>query len=260
MDMKHIMELLAEGKEKTKQLDNGYAYRNINEYLERLNSVLGTEHYNTEYKQVESLLIGNQLVISCVCRITILDANYQPVFYKEGCGATEVSRYKKDKDGFVNLKGAYHVAETDAFKNACKALGVFGFENEKDNKSGNRKVNSESSPKQATQTSQGASTGGTVRKYLDIICATTEAFKIEREDRNSGQSVYKVAVVLYENNKVNQQNKAEIIFYPNRYAKDCEKLNECIKRGENKSINLKLHVQVSGERDGIPQYVYDSFL
>lgn len=257
MDMKSVMKQLAERKEMTEQLENGYAYRNINEYLERLESVLGTEHYNTEYRNVESLVVGNQLVISCVCRITILDDNFQPVLYKEGCGATEVSRYKKDKEGFVNLKGAYHVAETDAFKNACKALGVFGFkENKKSGGAGN-----ESSHNGSTQNTQSNnSTGATGRKFLNITCASMEPFEIVRDDRNSGQPVYKVSVAMYEDRVLNREKKAAVIFYPNKYAKATETLNSCIGRAKENQVNLRMHVQVSSERDGIPQYIFDSFI
>lgn len=246
--VKECCALLAKYKNPTKMLQGKYPYYPISLYRARLDEVLGMDHYNVTYSQVQFFRINSgQEMLSVTCRITVLDDDYKPIFYKEGCGTKEL-QYTNATQRLDGINNILHSASTGAFKNACKNFSMFGDKTNEDMMEDEVKPlqnqGKDLSPKDTEKRKD-------VIKIRFVICKKPE---IVREDDRAGKPVYRAVAHIAEGNGKMREEECEIIFYPNQYRSHVDFINELCFIDNPRLCTLC--VSESSMRNGRKQYIF----
>jgi len=117
--LKELIEPFANMKER----DNGTGYIAIEEYEKRLNSVVGIMNYNLEFDAAQWLEIDGAYTIIVRARFEMLADDGSIVLKRSANGASEVT-IVKDTGKPVSVKSTLDSAQSEAFKNICKKLGM----------------------------------------------------------------------------------------------------------------------------------------
>lgn len=119
-------------------------YIPIEVFTERLNSVVGIDHYNEKYKELTITHANESYCVNVIGSITLLDDNYEPLFTKEIGGGSNINfsnideldengnvlldkydKPKKIKSSSTNsVPNDTTSACQDAYKKICKKLGI----------------------------------------------------------------------------------------------------------------------------------------
>ena len=212
---------LAVAKPCVKYLDGKYPYHEISEYVERMDAVIGKEHYAMHYDECRMIELPNtQSAFVIKCTITVFDdeGNPVPVLSAEGFGSSEI---KKNKDGnFLHLNNVPLYARQAAFKDACRRYGIFGesdMEADSSSQSGN------------TGKKQGDK-GQENKKGQQAVLETfvTEGtMTVIRQDAQSGKPVYELLCYKKCGSEM-EDHASTVIFYPNQYRKQEELLKKFV--------------------------------
>jgi len=100
LSMKEIMEKLQEDfpQEVVKTRDyDGVPYISVDDFRERLDSVVGPEHYNEMYDEVKIEVTKDTYATKTKCRLEFLDDNFEPVLVKESAGGSIIAFPKVDE-------------------------------------------------------------------------------------------------------------------------------------------------------------------
>lgn len=250
MTVKECCKQLARYKMPQKKLYGKYPYYRISEYRERLDEVLGVDHYYVTYTAPQIFRIDSGQEILCLnCRITVLDDEYKPIFYKEGCGSKEL-QYTKETGRLDGISNVAYSASTSAFKNACKNFCMFG------DKSNDDMFDEDGSlPFSETRQTQGNSSKPSDNKTVtERICfVLTEKPEMMREDEHTKKPVYKAVAQIAEGDVMHIE-KCEIVFYPNQYKNHVELINELCSMDKPKKRVFA--VSASTPRNGRMQYIF----
>jgi len=238
-------------EKKTPKKDKaGKPYFSIAEYFNVFDNAVGVANYNVDYSDYTyTNTLSGQELYSVKCRITILDDDGKPVLYRECYGGyTTQAEHNTGKD--VNLQNSAEFVCNTAFKNAAKKFGVFGKYEEGDNSSN---ANTGKPPVQNSQKSQQSSTN-TVKLF-----ATVGAFNKLRDDEQTGRPVYGLSAQEYVGERP-EEGLSNIIFYPNQYKNETERLNAYIGQcADEKRIKLRIKVSNLASKNGVKQYVFKGF-
>lgn len=121
-------------------------YISIDTYRQRIDEVLGRDHYNELYTEPNIERIKNTYGITVICKLEILDDDYNVIIRKECAGGKDISfanltepdskdskkvTYRYDEDGEkITAKTALAFGNDiacacqEAFKNICKRLNI----------------------------------------------------------------------------------------------------------------------------------------
>lgn len=173
----------------------GKPYYEYWQFKKRLDAVLGL-NYSTEYSQVQTVVCGTQTMMSCVCTILILeDDTLRPVIKRSGVGGREFISYREG-NGVANFQSTPGFAERAAFCEACKDLGMFGYE--------------EGGSKSRGGTKKTTTPNVTTSNFKNGVFITHSVMtKIEKGDGS----------ITYFLNILDGEDEKELVFYPNQYKK-----------------------------------------
>ena len=239
-------------KPKTKSKDGGrngksYGYYSIDEYIQRLDDVIGTDHYVVETGDFQrvSLSKGQEMFV-VNCKITIIDDEGACIVSKSAYGGTEIM-YAKATDR-ADIGNAPSNACKDAFKAAAELLGILGYH-------GYREHGPEPS---ASQTPPAAKTAeNTVKKDVPMNLLSEGAF-FETGERD-GKKTYKLVSREFVSPDKLKQEVVEVIFYPNQYGKDVQRFNSFYAKVDKAATHYKALVQPCGTREGKQQFIFKGF-
>lgn len=105
---------------------------------QRLNDVVGAEHYNEEYTEPVIEQAKDTLVVKTKCTVTLLDDDFEPIIVKVSSGGSTIAFPKVDKTdengNTVKVPGTtsstipndFDSACQDAFKRVCKKCFLIG--------------------------------------------------------------------------------------------------------------------------------------
>jgi len=115
-------------------------YISVDDLRERLDSVVGSYHYNETYTEPKIMKVKDTYGVSVIGRIEFLDDNFEPVLVKECVGGTSITFPKVDKqisNALGNVETIKQEMTTtnsfandcmaacqDAFKRICKKIGI----------------------------------------------------------------------------------------------------------------------------------------
>lgn len=136
--MKQIMEELQADFPQSAILTRDYdgvKYINVDSFRERLDSVLGKEHYNELYEEVQIIQTRDTISTRTKCRIEFLDDNFDVILIKESAGGSiinfpkltdeEGNKLKEESTSTTSIPNDIDAACQDAFKRICrKTLGL----------------------------------------------------------------------------------------------------------------------------------------
>ena len=169
----------------------------------------------------------------------------------DGFGDREILYAKSG--GRADLGNLTSSAAANAFKDACKYLGIFGYRTEASDVKVDR-------PEKAQDKGAGKSSD---KKASDVSVnfIVTDMFYDQGPD-SKGSPVWKLPV----KNKADMV-RGEVVFYHNMISPKAERFNELYAFVEKSladkersgNISCKLKVKPSGERDGLLQYVFKDF-
>lgn len=105
--IKEIFDLLKEDlpEEEIQVRDyDSVVYISADAYRERLNSVVGSEHYNEMYSEVELVQAKDSIVAKTTCTIELLDDDFEPFLKKQSAGGSNIMfPYMDKKDDAGNV-------------------------------------------------------------------------------------------------------------------------------------------------------------
>lgn len=240
-------------KEKTKQKDGGrngksYGYYSIDEYIQRLDDVIGTDHYMVETDDFQKITLSKgQEMFVVRCKITIIDDEGDVIISKTAYGGTEVM-YAKATDR-ADIGNAPGNACKDALKGAAELLGILGYH-------GYRQIKPASSPSQNKPPASMAA-DETPMKDVPMNLISEGAF-FETGERD-GKKIFKLASREMVSPEQVKKEIVEVIFYPNQYGKDTKRFNSFYAKAAKAATHYKALVQACGMRDGKPQYIFKGF-
>lgn len=235
-DVLEILEALAVPKRCEKYLEYGqnkYPYHAIAEYQDRMNSVIGKNHYSLHYDECRMMeLPTGQYAYVIKCTITVYDDDWNPVpcLAAEGYGSCEI-KMAKDKEKYLLLNNIPMYARMASFKDACRGYGIFG---EKDVEEANSK--SKETASNRTDSSYNRSSDVALETYL-----TDGKMRLVRTDGQSGKPVYELSCYKKCGGQL-LQTKYSVVFYPNQYKKEEKKIDEFIlllEDGKQHLVKLK---------------------
>ncbi len=136
INQKTIQEVLTELKKpfpaeeiKIRDFDN-QPYISVGTFIDRLNEVLGADHYSDEYSDITIFNAKDSYCVSAVCTLSILDDDYKVIFKKSMAGGSNIN-FPKDKETKTRISETTSMpndiasACQDAFKRVCsKRLGI----------------------------------------------------------------------------------------------------------------------------------------
>lgn len=113
---------------------DGIYYIGVDAYRERLNNVVGIDHYNELYEEVKLVKAQDSYATKTKCRIEFLDDDYNIIMVKESTGGSNIAFPKidstntDDKGNAIKVPGTttnslpndFDSACQDAFKRICK--------------------------------------------------------------------------------------------------------------------------------------------
>ena len=234
-------------KSKSKDMGNGksYGYYAIDEYIQRLDDVIGTDHYEVETDDFQKVTVSSgQEMFVVRCRITIIDDEGRRIVSKTAYGGSEIQYAKQGgRTDMGNLPGN---ACKDAFKAAAELFGILGYHGYKEAE--NRPVSSESKPAPEQK-----------EPKKDVPMNLRSEGKFFEAGVRDGRTIWKLGARERVNAKQMRSEVYEIIYYPNQYGKDAEKFNAFFARVDRKATDFKAIVQACGTKDGKAQYIFKGF-
>jgi len=241
MSVPEVLKKLAEKRNPDKRLMGKYPFYMISSFYERINSVIGVEHYNVEFpdNQKYTVLNNQQELLSCKCRVTLLDDNFEPFIIKEAYGGKEIL-YEKETGRDGGIKNAPNNCALNAFKEVWKQFGIFGLRPSDEN------------IENTTTTHASSSSEGNEKTNSILELFSKGPLEFVRNDRNTQQPVYRLNCSLKD-----QEEQRCIIFYPNKY-KNCANKIEYIKNNADKG-SIRLHVEVTISQQN-KDYVFCKFV
>lgn len=240
--LSEILKRITEKRNPDDYLMNKYPYYKIETYHERLDNVIGCDHYNVDIIDRHYTTIANKQELFSVCvRITLLDDNYQEICHKDGYGGREVNYGETSgKDG--GLKNIENNAAMSAFKAAWHQFGIFGTRCSDDN-----------SVKNTSHLSQTPHSNNQTRgQKLTLI--TKSYMCEERLDKETGMAVYKLKAVYSDTG-----NPCEVIFYPNQYDKYSDLMKRFITSCQQKETTVTMMCSEGNSFNGVPQLIFKGF-
>jgi hypothetical protein len=220
--------------------NTGFSYYSIEAFISAMDDALGCEGYSFSYSEpIYRVLKNEQEMISVRCSLSIYADDGSILKRTEGFGDKEVM-VSKEK-GRVDVGNLTASAATLAFKDACKYLGIFGY----------RTTGEDTGGKTARA---GSSQKATAKDEVKIF-VVKQMFYEQGESR--GYPILKLPVEA-------DCGKGEVIFYHNQTSSDAETFNSLYSHVEKSlgkgTVTVKLKVKPSGERDGLKQFVFKSFV
>lgn len=243
-------------KKKTKQKEAGngksYGYFNIDEYIQRLDEVIGTDHYMVETGDFDLIRMdsGQEMMI-VRCKISILDDEGRVIISKSAYGGTEI-QYAKATGRDSGIGNAPGNACKDAFKAAAELFGILGYHGYKAE---------DEARTGALPAGTGAKGEGVLphkeQKDLSMNLVSEGAF-FDAGERN-GRTVWKLSAHEKVNDSQLKAEVCEVIFYPNQYGKEAKKFNDFYAEVAKRPVPFRVLVQSCGKREGRPQYIFKGF-
>ena len=168
-----------------------YDYLPYEQYLFRMDSVVGCLNYDFKIIQMTMSVIKDRHHFCCTGEITVRDDNGEVVTVKSGVGGADV--ILKKEDGIpVKPANDSKTAQKDAFKSCCRMLGV-----------GDSQIREKRKEKKQQQRQKNSSSSGSaesVQLYELTITGTFKSikngFKAPAVIRETGESVQ---LVLWQN-------------------------------------------------------------
>lgn len=211
---------LAVEKPCEKYLDGKYPYHEIYEYKERMDQVIGKEHYSMHYDECKMIELPNsQRAYVVKCTITVFDDDGQqvPILSAEGYGSSELKVNEKGR--YLHLNNVPCYARTAAFKDACRRYDIFG----------------ETDVEKAAHSQVGKTgiqkTGNPYDDHVKVAVmetfVTEGCINIVRTDSQSGKPVYELKCYRKCGSQM-EDHASSVIFYPNLYKKEERKVNEFV--------------------------------
>ena len=244
-------------KKKTKQKDAGngksYGYFPIDEYFQRLDEVIGTDHYLVETDDFQKIRMesGQEMMI-VRCKISILDDQGRVIVTKSAYGGTEI-QYAKATGRDSGIGNAPGNACKDAFKAAAELFGILGYHgyrtSEGAEKPHRERVSDTPAPVKGEENPE--------KKDAPVNFVSEGAF-FEAGERN-GRTIWKLAAHERVSDQKLKSSVSEVIFYPNQYGKDAEKFNTFFSMVARQATPFKATVQACGLREGKSQYIFKGF-
>lgn len=217
---KDIFAELALEKPCGKYLDGKYPYHEFCEYRERMDQVIGKEHYSMHYDECKMIELPNsQRAYVVKCTITVFDDEGQqvPILAAEGYGSSELKVNEKGRYLYLNNVPCY--ARTAAFKDACKRYGIFGEKDiEQDTGSQNGKTGNQKT---------GKPVDNHVRSAVLETFVTEGCMNVVRTNPQDGKPVYELRCYRKCGSQM-EDHASSVIFYPNLYKKEERKVNEFV--------------------------------
>lgn len=240
-------------KTKTKVVGEGkaFGYFHIDEYFQRLDDVIGTDHYeveNTDFQRIT--LSSGQEIFVVKCKITIIDDEGRRIIAKSAYGGAEILYAKAS--GRTDIGNAPGNACKDAFKAAAELIGILGYHGYRAPAGGTQGAEDVPAKNPAKPLKEGERPAETPL-HLVSEGAFFEAGKKE------GRKVWKLAAHEKVSEKQVKKDLCEIIFYPNHYVKNAEKFNAFYRRVGEKPTPFKAIVSPCGVREGRAQYIFKGF-
>jgi len=248
--VKECCKQLARYKMPQKKLYGKYPYYRISEYRERLDEVLGVDHYHVTYSPPQIIQLGSGQEMLCVnCRITVLDDEYNPIFYKEGCGSKEL-QYTKETGRLDGISNVAYSASTSAFKNACKNFFMFGDKSNDDIYDEEGVIPFSETHQTMDKTNRQPDNKAVAERICFVL---TDKPEIVREDAHTQKPVYKAVAQIAEGDVMHIE-KCDIIFYPNQYKNHVALINElCSMEKPKKRVFMVTATASKNER---MQYIF----
>lgn len=216
---------------------SGNSYFKIEEYVERMNEAFGGRNgYRETYQTLPSLTLPNgQVMLQCHCHVDILSQDGSVAFFVEGEGSYEIV-YSEKNTMYINLQTASMNCSVNAFKSACRNLGIFGCRDVGTGSEGSNNNNGGSSGR--NNNSNKASLP--VESKTFYVSKPLEEFWKDKQ----GKPAYRIVGKLVEDNNITE-NECEILVYPNNYKNYINKLNDLILRSKNTQKGFRVTVGVS---------------
>ncbi len=213
---------------------SGNSYFKIEEYVERMNEAFGGRTgYRETYQTLPFLTLpSGQVMLQCHCHIDILSQDGSVAFFVEGEGSFEIA-YSENNERYINLQTASMNCSVNAFKSACRNLGIFGCRELEEGNEGNNNRNGRG-------TNSAYSTNHPVHTKTFYVSKPLEEFWKD----STGKPAYRIVGKLVENNAIGDKD-CEILMYPNQYKNCVSKLNELILKCQNTQKGFRLTVGVS---------------
>ncbi len=224
--LKEALEQLSEYKEKTALKNDKYSYYKVEEYYERMVSVLGKDGFECSYEYEKTFMLGTkQCFMVASCRIDILDEDGKSCYFTNGLGSIEIE-YSEKNGRFILVNNVGFNCQIAAFKSACRQLNIFNCLEKEDNigsqEADGNHMNSQNAYHGGMANRTGAENKGGIQKKSFYV---TKGLQQKRIDKNSGKPVY-VMYVHDIKDGMYEVNEKELLFYPNQYAKYGEKWNQ----------------------------------
>ena len=245
-----VMAAIKEPSTVPKKKKGDYFYTPYSAYPDRLNSVLGTEHYNIRYKNIENVTLpSGQSFLCSTCELSFIDDSGNICFTVHGIGTFELN-YSDTSKRYIMLNNSGIRLQQQALKAACKSILMFGEQSP-----------DEEHVKTGSERETISDKNTDVKKPVKEVFYTSGKFQIiKKEDEKSHKPVYKV----YGNRVVGsvmEKSLSAIIFYPNLYDKSIDTLNSMISLcRDNRQHKLSIMVTVSDYRkEDAVQYIFRGF-
>lgn len=223
-------------------LDGKYPYHTIDQYEKRLNNVVGRSNWQAEYQtEPTTQLSTGQVLFEKKCVLKIFDQEGCVALYSEGFGGEEVKWSNKDQR-YIFLSNAPGYAKIAAFKDALRSLNMFGIHLSEDRKEQQKPASSKKEKK----------------PEISMVFLTEGPMAAATIEERTNKPVYKLAAHEVVGNLC-RENTCDIIFYPNQYGKDAQKINNLCAATETGQKKISIKVSESGVRNNVQQYVFKGF-
>jgi len=251
ISVSEAMERLSVKRNPDKKLMNKYPYYKIETFYERINSVFGVDHYNVEYfDYAHTVVESGQELLSCKCRVTLLDDNYEPFLVKEALGGKEI-QYEKETGRDSGLKNLPANCMHVAFKEVWKSLGIFGMRQDEESPQNGADSNTNGN----SNTSNNGTNGKSQTVSNKYVLENSGKLVFVREDTNTKQPIYRLPCV-----DSATKAKVDVIFYPNRYKNYNQKIVGLKNAKEEDRFRFTIEATKSSPRDGVGQLIFSSFV
>lgn len=236
-----VLSKLASKRKPDDKLQNKYPYYKIDTFYEVWNSAVGVDHYNVSYPIENYVQVSSgQELVSCKCRIEILDDNYEVVISKEAWGGKEIqyATTSGKTDGLKNIPGN---AAQAAFKEASKMFGIFGLRptNETDVEI------SEQAPTGDIPTKSSVTEKDATYRLITICKA-----EVVRTDKNTSKPVYRFQTTD------EAGSRYDVLFYPNNYKDSEDTVSQMVSLSERQQLAVTIAADALPPRNGIPQLIF----
>jgi len=227
----------------------GFDYRKVEDFYERLWTVCGKENVvinmPSSATPVYTSLPTGQTLCSVYMEVSILYDDGEVWRTAGSWGESEII-YSDKGNRYEGLGNVIDTASAKALKLALKKLDIFGVYSYKE--SGSK---ASSKNKKEDKASKPASVG-TNRKSGTFRLKGTESIAVVRKDNNTGLPVYTWKCQ-------NEGGAFNVVFYPNKYSNVGDWMDRLVLATKDKpDILVDIVCQELGEKDGIPQLMFES--